>query len=492
MSGEAAHAAGDTFIFEINGNVVRGGVHGLLLFAVYWCGTPDSRAAGAQPVDEYVASEMRSQQIPGLSLAVLRDGQPVYVKSYGVATLEHLVPTKPDTLFQLGSVGKQFTSTAVMLLAREQRLDLDDPLSKYLPDIPPGWRSVTLRDMLKHQSGIPQLTPPARNLLDLHHDYTDDEYIRLATSLPLDFEPGTDASYSDTAYVLLGIVIGRITGGFYGDLLADRVFHPLGMMRTRIISDIDIIPDRASGYERAASGALQNQGWVAPALNRTADGSLYSTVLDLAKWDRALWAGTVLTHDELARAWTIDALKGGGTPLLHYGYGWEINSLRGHRVIEYDGNWEGFQSAVARYDDRGLTIMVLTNLSLCRVQRIVHTVAGYFDPVVAHFKQGTDDTRPTLTRRFRALLEEAQQGKLKPERLSPAAQSELSRVWLGALARDLRETGPIEEISFAEERSTSAGLERVYRVDTQEMVDFFTVRYTKDGRIDGVALYHEY
>jgi hypothetical protein len=240
------------------------------------------------------------------------------------------------------------------------------------------------------------------------------------------------------------------------------------------------------------SGAIQNQGWVAPALNRTADGSLYSTVRDLARWDRALWSGAVLTHDELARAWTVDALKDGRSPLLHYGYGWEINSLRGHPVIEYDGNWEGFQSAMARYEDRHLTVVVLTNLSLCRVQRIVHTVAGFFDPEVAHFKDASDDPRPALTREFRRLIDDAQEGRLHNERLSAAARGEISPVWLAALARDLRETGPIERLAFAEERSAKAGLERVYRVDTREMVDFFTVRYLKGGVIDEVALYHEY
>jgi CubicO group peptidase (beta-lactamase class C family) len=435
---------------------------------------------------------MRAQKIPGLALAVLHDGRPLYLKSYGVATLEHAVPVKTDTLFQLGSIGKQFTSTAVLLLAREHRLDLDDPLSTYLPEVPSGWGAVTLRDMLKHQSGIAQLTPPDHDLLDLHHDYTDEEYIRLATSLPLEFEPGTDAAYSDTAYVLLGIVIGRLTGRFYGDLLQERVFHPLAMARTRIISDIDIIPDRASGYERGPSGALQNQGWVSPALNRTADGSLYSTVLDLAKWDEALSAGTILTRAELARAWTVDALKDGSTPLLHYGYGWEINSLRGHRVIEYDGNWQGFQAAMARYEDRHLTVIALTNLSLCRVQRIVHTVAGRFDPSVAHFKEGSADGRPAMTREFRAFIADAAAGRWKAARLSPGGRRELSPVWLGALARDLRETGPIEDLSFAEERRTEAGLERVYRVDTKQMVDYFTVRYRRGGLIDAIDLYHEY
>jgi CubicO group peptidase (beta-lactamase class C family) len=453
---------------------------------------PGNAAPRRAAVDAYIASEMRAQAIPGLSLAVLRAGRPVYVKSYGVATLEHPVHVKPDTLFQLGSIGKQFTATAVMLLAREHRLELDDPLSKYLPEIPTSWAKVTLRTMLSHKSGIPQLTPPDRDLLDLHHDYTDEEYVRLAGSLPLDFDPGTDASYSDTAYVLLGIVVNRVAGGFYGDLLTERVFRPLGMTRTRIISDTDIIPDRAAGYEKGPSGALQNQGWVAPALNRTADGSLYSTVLDLAHWDEALGASRILTARETARMWTVDPLNDGSVPYLNYGYGWEINTLRGHRVVEYDGNWQGFQAAMARYDDRHLTVIALTNLSLCRVQRIVHTVAGYFDPAVAHVRSAAADPHPELTREFRSFIEKAARGTPEPPRLTPAGAHEISAVWSRALARDLRATGAAGGTVFAEEREASGALERIYRVETREMVDFFTVRYGAGGAIDGIALYHEY
>lgn len=455
-----------------------------------------AHASGAVPsnaaVDGYVASEMKAQRIPGLSLAVVRAGRTVYLKSYGVATLEHPVRVKPDTLFQVGSIGKQFTATSVMLLVRDHRLDLDDPLANYLPEIPASWRAVTLRQMLKHQSGIPQLTPPDRDLLDLHHDYTDEEYVHLASSLPLDFEPGTDASYSDTAYVLLGIVINRVTGGFYGDLLERRVFQPLAMTRTRIISDTDIIPDRASGYERNASGALQNQAWVAAALNRTADGSLYSTVLDLAHWDAALGTARILTSTELHRMWTIDPVRDGGPPLLHYGYGWEINRLRGRRVIEYDGNWQGFQAAMARYDERGLTVIALTNLSLCRVQRIVHTVAGFFDPESAHFGAAAADPHPDLTHEFEAFLKDAEHGSAGALKLTSVGREQLSPVWLGALARDFRATGPLGATSFSEERPVQGGLERVYRLDTQEMVDFFIVRYLDGGAIDSIALYHEY
>lgn len=464
----------------------------LALSAIISPAAAAATAINSTAVDRYIVSEMHAQQIPGLSLAVASRGRLVYVKSYGVATLEHPVRVKPDTLFQIGSIGKQFTATAMMLLARAGRIDLDDPLSKYLAQIPAGWKGVTLRLMLNHQSGIPQLTPPAHNLLDLHHDYTDDEYVRLATSLPLDFEPGTDVSYSDTAYVLLGIVINQVSRQFYGDYLDERVFKPLRMKRTRIISDSDIIVDRASGYEKGASGTLQNQAWVAPALNRTADGSLYSTVLDLARWDQALYDGRVLTAAELRQMWTVDQLRGGEQPLYHYGYGWEINSLRGHRVIEYDGNWQGFQAAMARYDDRELTVIVLTNLSLCRAQRIAHTVAGYFDPELAHFRSNQRDSNAELTREFRHFIDEVQRGTLEASVRQRAEASWRSPTWMRALARDFTATGPVRSTNFAEERTVRGVLERVYRVETAQMVDYFTVRYGQQGAMEDVELYQEF
>jgi len=346
--------------------------------------------------------------------------------------------------------------------------------------------------MLNHQSGIAQLTPPDRDLLDLHHDYTDEEYIRLASSVALDFEPGTQVAYSDTAYVLLGFVIDRVAGRFYGDLLADRVFRPLGMSRTRIVSDADIIPDRASGYELAADGTLRNQAWVAQSLNRTADGSLYSTVLDLARWDEALTAHRILTADELQRMWSVDPHRDRRQPFYHYGYGWEINSWRGRRVIEYDGSWQGFQAAMARYADRQLTVIVLTNLSLCRAQRIAHTVAALFDPALARLDTSLPDRRPRLTRQFEALLAEAEHGTTTALPLTAAGRQLLSATWIAALGRDLRATGPVETTTLVGETISRGALERIYRVETKEMVDFFTVRYDDGGAVDDVSVYQEY
>jgi CubicO group peptidase (beta-lactamase class C family) len=455
--------------------------------------TPRAQASQAfsAAVDRYLETEMRRQNIPGISLAVVKNGKPLYIKSYGVATLEHNVQTKPQTVYQIGSIGKQFTAVAVMMLANEHKLDLDDPLSKYLPEVPPNWGEVTLRLILNHQSGIPQFTTPKRKLLNLVHEYTDLELILLASAQPLDFEPGTDVSYSDTGYVLLGFVINRVAGMFYGDFLQQRVFAPLGMSRTRVISDADIVPDRASGYEKEESGALRNQSYVSAALNRTADGSLYSTVLDLIKWDQALSGDAVLPHRQLERMWRIDPHRNGQRPLYNFGYGWESNRLRDHRLVEYDGNWQGFQALMSRYEDQKLTIILLTNLALCRTERLGHAVAGLIDPSLKPYTKSTADADPAKTAAFRAFLEKMRRGDPDLDSLSSAARARLVPSTVNTLRRDLSERGPILNLNLAEQRG-SADVRRVYRVEEKDMVQFYTVSYTRDSLIDDINLFNEY
>ncbi len=466
----------------------------LLAWHTTWAEAEPARAShtySTTAIDRYLQTEMRLQKIPGISLAVLKDGKPLYVKGYGVATLEHDVPATPQTVYQIGSIGKQFTAVAVMMLADEHKLNLDDPLSKYLPEVPAGWAKVTLRLMLNHQSGIPQFTTPQRQLLDLVHDYTDLELIHLASTQPLDFEPGTDVSYSDTGYVLLGFVINRVAGMFYGDFLQQRVFGPLGMTHTRIISDRDIVPNRASGYEMAENGTLYNQTYVSPALNRTADGSLYSTVEDLARWDRALYGDAVLPHAQLERMWQVDAHKNGRRPLYHFGYGWENNRLRGHRVVEYDGNWQGFQAVMSRYVDKKLTVILLTNLSLCRTERLGHTVAGLIDADLRHYPDSIPDSDPAKTAKFREFLDTVAKDGNDPQRLSAAAAARLVPAAMNTLRRDLRERGPVLSLSLVEQPG-GAGARRVYRVEEKDMVEFYTVSYAPDSTIDDIDLLSEY
>jgi len=346
-------------------------------------------AAPATPdaVDDYVRAQMERQRIPGLSLAVCRGGQLAKAQGYGFGNVELQVPARAETVYQSGSLGKQFTAMAVMLLAKEGRLGLDDPIARYFEGAPPAWARITVRHLLTHTSGIKDWENEKD--IDYRRDYTEDALAKLAMTLPPDFAPGTQWSYSNTGYVLLGVIVRKASGQFYGDFLRERVFAPLGMTAARVISEADIVPQRAAGYQ-LVNGALKNQEWVSPSLNTTADGALYLTVLDLAKWDAALYEDKLLEAGGLAQMWTPVRLANGST--FPYGFGWSIDEQRGQRLIEHGGSWQGFRAAIARYVDRKLCVIVLSNLAQAEPERIAHGVAGLLEPSLA-----LPDPRGTLT-----------------------------------------------------------------------------------------------
>jgi CubicO group peptidase (beta-lactamase class C family) len=345
----------------------------------------DDATISAQ-VDAYVAAQMRAQKIPGLALSISREGKIIKAKGYGFASVELDVPVKPETLFQTGSVGKQFAATAVMMLVEQGKVALDDKISKYFDGTPASWADITVRNLLTHTSGIPDyesdaLTNRKDPFINLRADYTEQELLRKFETLPLDFAPGEKWSYSNTGYVLLGILIRKVTGEFYGDYLHEHIFQPLGMNSTRIINEADIIPDRSAGY-RLVNGQLKNQEWVSPSLNTTADGALYTNVLDMARWDAALYTEKLLKKSSLDQMWTPVQLNSGKTS--PYGFGWGLSEIKGHRLIEHDGAWQGFTTAISRYVDDKLTIVVLTNLDSehSDPDKIAHNIAAIYIPAV--------------------------------------------------------------------------------------------------------------
>src|SRR5215203_864313 len=307
-------------------------------------------------VGRYVTREMARQQVPGVSIAIVRGDSIVLARGYGFANLEHRVPASDSTVYQSGSLGKQFTGTAVGMLARQGRLKVDDAITRWLPEGKGTWDSITVRQLLTHTSGVPDYTD---SLIDLRKDYTEDQLVRLAASQPLDFPPGTSWSYSNTGYLLLGVLIHRVTGRFYGDVLRDLLFDPLGM-HTRVISEADIVPNRAAGY-RLVKGQVKNQEWVSPTLNTTADGALYLTANDLARWALGLRERRLPPAPVLDEAWTPVRLKDGG--VFPYGYGWGLADQRGHRRIGHTGSWQGFKTAIYRYPEFDLTVVALANLA---------------------------------------------------------------------------------------------------------------------------------
>lgn len=324
-------------------------------------------------VSNFVSGEMERQHIPGLALLVSRGGKIVQAQGFGLANVELQVPVKPETVFQSGSVGKQFTATAIMMLVEEGKVGLDDPLTKYFPDAPVSWKEVSVRELLSHTGGFGDY--PEK--FDFRKDWTEEELLKMAEAIPLAYPPGTKWEYSNLGFLTLGILIHRVTGEFYGDFLQQRIFQPLGMETTRIISEADIVPNRASGY-RLVKGELKNQEWVAPMVNTTADGSLYFSILDLAKWDAALYGDKLLKRSSFDLMWTPAKLKNGQPNKDGYGLGWFIREKRGHRIISHDGAWQGFKTAIARYVDDELTVVVLCNLAEGKPGEIAEHVADLY------------------------------------------------------------------------------------------------------------------
>jgi CubicO group peptidase (beta-lactamase class C family) len=271
-------------------------------------------AAVSAKVDSVVEAQQKAQKIPGVSLAVCRDGKVIKASGYGLANVELDVPVTPETIFQTGSVGKQFTAMAVMMLVEEGKLQLDDRMTKYIPESPSSWKDVTIRQLLTHTSGIADYGGEegtmGKGVINFRKDYTEDGLIQAFAKMPMDFPSGEKWSYSNTGYVLLGIIIHRVTGGFYGDFLQERIFRPLGMTSTRIISEAEIVPHRSSGY-RLVKGELKNHEWVSPTLNATADGALYTNVLDLAKWDAARYSTKLVQQSSFDQMWSPVKLNNG-------------------------------------------------------------------------------------------------------------------------------------------------------------------------------------
>src|SRR5437016_9895768 len=292
-------------------------------------------------VDAFVTSELGVQHVPGVALGVMREGKLVKAAGYGMANVELGVAAKPESLFQTGSVGKQFTADVATMLVEEGSIGLKEQISKSFANSPAAWKDITVRHLLTHTSGIPDYTSEkAGGAINLRADYTEEELVQKIAALPLDFQPGEKWSYSNSGYLLLGALIHNLTGEFYGDFLQQRIFRPLEMTSTRIISEADIVPNRSAGY-RLVNGELKNQEWVSPSLNTTADGALYTNVLDLAKWDAALYTEKLLRSSSFSQMWTPVRLNSGKT--YPYGFGWSTAEVNVHRLLQHGGRGQGFK-----------------------------------------------------------------------------------------------------------------------------------------------------
>ena len=455
----------------------------LLCVAVLLVVIPEISLAQDQAgVDQFVEAERTRQRIPGVAVAIVRKGEPIKAQGYGLANVEHNVPVTRDTIFQSGSVGKQFTAVAAMLLVEDGTLALTDPLTKFFPEAPETWKPITVRHLLTHTSGLPDYTS---GTIDYRKDYSDDQLQKFAYALPLEFEPGARWNYSNTGYMMLGIVIRKASGKFYGDVLKERVFAPLGMKTARIITEEDIVAHRAGGY-RIAGGELKNQQWVAPQLNTTADGSLYVSLNDMIAWDAGLRAGRLLKPESWAQVFAPVKLNSGKS--YPYGFGWNVEPLNGHRAQRHGGSWQGFQTFIARYPDDDVTVIVLTNLAQANPTRIADGIASRLDPTLATPPlKPLSAPDPEMEARVRRLLTEATAGTLKSEDFG---------YWRGgftpgranALADGVRQLGALKSLTLIEALELGDDRIRVYDAVFDKQPMRLRISVAPDGKITGFGM----
>jgi D-alanyl-D-alanine carboxypeptidase len=332
---------------------------GLFVIAA-WLGVP---AAHADPTDDFVRAQMKRQNIPGLAVAVIKDGTVVKAEGYGVADIRTKTAATPETVFKIASVSKQFVAAGIMLLVQDGRITVDDPVTRHVSDAPTSWSGISIRHLLTHTSGLVR-EPPA---FDPTRQQSLTELIRSAYGQPLLFAPGEQWGYSNLGYNLLAEIIGRASGIPWTQFIADRIFKPAGMLATRTTTT-EPVPDRARGYtdnDRLADAP----DW--PAVRP--GGAFISTVLDLAKWDAMLYTNAMLTEETRRQMWTPVVLNDGTT--YPYGFGWHLNRPGTRPQVYHGGGLPGFIAQYRRYIDDRVTIVVLMNLDDADDETIAFGVA---------------------------------------------------------------------------------------------------------------------
>ncbi len=328
--------------------------------------------AQVDSTDIIVTQMMEMQKIVGLSLAVIKDGQTVTNKGYGLANVELNVPVTSETVIRLGSVSKQFFTTAIVKLMQDGKLDIEDSVHKFFPDAPETWRPIKIKNLMSHTSGL-QREGPAYDNFKIQPDIN---IIKSAYRLPIVFYPGEKYQYCNLAYFMLADIIKQVSDMPWQDYIDSALFKPAGMNNSYLTDFYEIIPNRASGY-------MHNNGTLMNATSMHAirpSGGFLSTSSDMIKWEKAISEEKIiLTKDNWEKLWQPFIKTSDKADLKeYYGFGWIINEYNGHKVILHHGSNVGFRSSFVRFVDDGLSIIILTNTNEANPGIIANALADYY------------------------------------------------------------------------------------------------------------------
>jgi CubicO group peptidase (beta-lactamase class C family) len=330
--------------------------------------------ARADQVDDYVREEMSKRKIPAVVLKVVHAGHELKTAAYGFANLELSVPATTDSVFEIGSITKQFTASCILVLQQDGKLSVEDRIGKYLPDIPLAWTNVTIRHLLTHTSGIRSYT--GLDGFALTKRLTQAQFMESISRQALEFQPGESWKYSNTGYNLLGYLTENVSGKSYWQFLRERILEPLNMNATTDRNPGILIANRVAGYEQTNHLHINRDYDLTDVFSA---GAMVSTVGDLAKWNTALDSETVLTSMSKKAAWSPQLLNNGQA--TSYGFGWFVETVEGRRNVGHGGSTSGFNASVQRFPDDRLLVILLTNTDESVGTTLARKVGGfYFSP----------------------------------------------------------------------------------------------------------------
>jgi CubicO group peptidase (beta-lactamase class C family) len=337
----------------------------VLLICLFSHGQTDS-------TDLIVEKLMKEQKIVGLSLAVIKNGKPIVNKGYGLANVEHNVPVTSETVIRLGSVSKQFFTTAILTLMEEGKLSIDDPVHKFFPDAPETWRPIQVKHLMSHTSGLKREGPAYNNAII----QPDLNIIRSAYSLPLDFKTGEKFQYCNLGYYMIAEIITQLSGMPWQNYIREKLFLPAGMKNTGMTDFYPIIPHRASGYMHRKDTLVNAEAMYAV----RPSGGFLSTSSDMILWDKVLREKKIILKKENWELLWQPVVKTSDAPdsKSYYGYAWEVEEYKGHKVVSHGGSNIGFRSFYIRFINDDLSIMIMTNTDEARPAPIARTLADYY------------------------------------------------------------------------------------------------------------------
>lgn len=434
--------------------------------------------SAGQKTDEYIRSMMSKKHIPGLSVAVLKEGKILKMQSYGLANIETRSPATSQTVYKIASLSKQFIAAGVMLLKQDGKIDLDSPINRYLDSLPSDWQGISVRNLLTHTSGLVRDAPDFDPLKvrPLSED------IKAIYHLPLDFTPGTQWDYSNMNYYVLAAIIEKVTGTNWAAWISKHIFDPAGMNQTRTCSMTDLVPNRAGGYKTTSAGWENAEAW--PALRPS--GAFLSCIVDLAKWDRMLYNDKLLTTTSKKQMWTAMKLNDGKN--THYGFGWFIDSVNNHLHVHHSGFVPGFRSDFERFPDDKLTIIVLTNVGSANAERMAQNIAGFFMPALKPLPaKALPDKEPEITVRVKNFINGLQQhSAIDTSTLS----GELAKLYKKDHTRTLadRIRGKIYSVKLIERREKNGRRTYRYRLDYgYDYIDLI-IQFDSQNKIIGFGI----